>query len=208
MKITIITSCTGQKKYHPEDQLQRSDFEQLHQPEVFRQLEARLKDYQTPAQDLYTGQQHLRLMEGWRHLDTPDQANLNLWIVSAGYGCIRDDRKIVPYELTFQGMKAKDLQKWSKHLSIPTDFRKIIAEPAELILVLLGEPYLRALALDDDVLQHLPANADVARDAAHLQLFAESYCISLEEEVTLPYFDGDQPKEMRCRLRGRRDTHF
>ena len=156
MKITIITSCTGQKKYHPEDQLQRSDFEQLHQPEVFRQLEARLKDYQTPAQDLYAGQQHLRLMEGWRHLDTQDQANLNLWIVSAGYGCIRDDRKIVPYELTFQGMKAKDLQKWSEHLSIPTDFRKIIAEPAELILVLLGEPYLRALALDDDVLFHSP----------------------------------------------------
>ena len=72
MKITIITSCTGQKKYHPEDQLQRSDFEQLHQPEVFRQLEARLKDYQTPARDLYAGQQHLRLMEGWRHLDTQD----------------------------------------------------------------------------------------------------------------------------------------
>ena len=62
--------------------------------------------------------------------------------------------------------------------------------------------------VSDAVLQHLPANADVARDAAHLQLFAESYCISLEEEVTLPYFDGDQPKEMRCRLRGRRDTHF
>lgn len=121
-------------------------------------------------------------MEGWRHLDTQDQANLNLWIVSAGYGCIRGDRKIVPYELTFQGMKAKDLQKWSEHLSIPTDFRKIIAEPVELILVLLGEPYLRALALDDDVLFHSPTlfllvkvAKKLSKEADDIKLF---YCLT------------------------------
>jgi hypothetical protein len=60
--------------------------------------------------------------------------------------------------------------------------------------------------VSDAVLQHLPADADVARNAAHLQLFAENYCTSIEAEITLPYFDGDQVKEMRCRLRGRRDA--
>lgn len=60
--------------------------------------------------------------------------------------------------------------------------------------------------VSDAVLQHLPADADVARDAAHLQLFAENYCTSIEAEITLPYFDGDQVKEMQCRLRGRRDA--
>ena len=60
--------------------------------------------------------------------------------------------------------------------------------------------------VSDAVLQHLPSDADVARDAAHLQLFAENYCTSIGEEITLPYFDGEQVKEMRCRLRGRRDA--
>jgi len=60
--------------------------------------------------------------------------------------------------------------------------------------------------VSDAILQHLPADADVARDAAHLQLFAENYCTSIEEEIVLPYFDGEHSKEMRCRLRGRRDA--
>lgn len=62
--------------------------------------------------------------------------------------------------------------------------------------------------VSDAVLQHLPADADVARDAAHLQLFAENYCTSIESDINLPYFDADQPKEMQCRLRGRRNAPF
>ncbi len=60
--------------------------------------------------------------------------------------------------------------------------------------------------VSDAVLQHLPADADVARDAAHLQLFAENYCTSTREEVALPYFEVGRIKEMACRLRGRRNV--
>jgi hypothetical protein len=60
--------------------------------------------------------------------------------------------------------------------------------------------------VSDAILQHLPADAAVARDAAHLQLFAENYCTSMAEEIVLPYCDGAHSKEMRCRLRGRRDA--
>jgi hypothetical protein len=59
--------------------------------------------------------------------------------------------------------------------------------------------------VSDAVLQHLPADADVARDAAHLQLFAENYCTSVMEEVTLPYLESEKIREMTCRLRGMRD---
>ncbi len=60
--------------------------------------------------------------------------------------------------------------------------------------------------VSDALLQHLPANADVARDASHLQLFAENYCTSIDEKIELRYFDGDRLTAMRCRMRGKQDT--
>jgi len=60
--------------------------------------------------------------------------------------------------------------------------------------------------VSDAILQHLPTDADVARDAAHIQLFAENYCTTIDEEITLPYFERGNLISMRCRLRGRRDT--
>ena len=60
--------------------------------------------------------------------------------------------------------------------------------------------------VSDAILQHLPADADVARDAAHLQLFAENYCTTIDEEIELPYFDGGRLTTMCCRLRGKQDA--
>jgi hypothetical protein len=60
--------------------------------------------------------------------------------------------------------------------------------------------------VSEAILQHLPADADVARDAAHLQLFAENYCTTINEEITLPFFERGTLSSIRCRLRGRRDV--
>jgi len=53
------------------------------------------------------------------------------------------------------------------------------------------------------VLTHLPSDADVARDAAHLQLFAEDFCCSFDEDVLLPFRDQGTTREVACRMRGR-----
>lgn len=52
------------------------------------------------------------------------------------------------------------------------------------------------------ILEHLPADAQAARDAAHLQLFVENYCSELDEPVTLPYLDDGEVRTMNCRLKG------
>ena len=57
--------------------------------------------------------------------------------------------------------------------------------------------------VSEAILQHLPSDADVARDAAHLQLFVEEYCASMREEIVLPYVDGTTLMPMTCTLRGR-----
>jgi hypothetical protein len=55
------------------------------------------------------------------------------------------------------------------------------------------------LLISDAVLQHLPSEADAARDAAHLQLFVEEYCDRVEPLV-LPWRDAGRSAAMPCRL--------
>lgn len=59
------------------------------------------------------------------------------------------------------------------------------------------------MLVSDTLLQYLPSDPDVARDAAHLQLFAEQYCCSVYDSIELPFFERGHLSKMRCKLRGR-----
>jgi hypothetical protein len=152
VKIQVITSCTGEKLHSPENQLTQDDFRRLQEPDAFAERERELAELNTNAEDLYTGQQHLRLMDGVRGVRESFGAdNVELFILSAGYGLIGSGRGIVPYECTFQGMKKGELRDWAEHLKVGDEARRVFRTPADFTLVLLGDPYLRALALDDEV---------------------------------------------------------
>ena len=157
MKIRIMTSCTGDKKHSPANQLTQADFQLLPQTEVFASREAELNTYRTPAEDLYTGQQHIRLMRGVQLLrQNLGPEKVDLWILSAGYGIIPGSRSIVPYECTFQGMKSSDIKLWGAHLHTPEDARLFFSQSADLTLVFLGDSYLQALQLDEQVVFGAP----------------------------------------------------
>lgn len=148
MKIRILTSCTGEKKHTPANQLTLADFR--HGREHVRAREAELKDLLTPAGAIYTGEQHVRLMRG---VDAARAAGVQceVCILSAGYGFIPEDRLVAPYECTFATMKAKELREWAAVLQAPEGFRAAVAEPYDLGLILLGDKYLRACALSADL---------------------------------------------------------
>lgn len=57
--------------------------------------------------------------------------------------------------------------------------------------------------ISDSLLQYLPSDPDVARDAAHLQLFAEQYCSTVYDTIELPFFERGEQFSMECKLRGR-----
>jgi len=152
MKISILTSCTGAKKYSPDGQLTQDDFLSVHDQESFEKIEEKLIDYKTSAEDIYTGQQHVRLMEAVKLLrEKFGGDSVDLHILSAGYGIIPGKREVVPYECTFQGMKASEIDEWGAHLNVPEDARKFLSTKADLTLVLLGDSYLRSLSLDDSI---------------------------------------------------------
>ncbi len=154
MKILIISSCTGEKAVDHPAALTMEDFRQG--PEHIAAREQQLSDVLMPAQDLYTGQQHVRLMRGVRSILGANPTNgsgpsVELHILSAGYGLVPAYRSLAPYEATFNGMKAKELRSWADTLRIPQAIREVLAQPFDLCLLLLGDGYLKACALDDDV---------------------------------------------------------
>lgn len=144
MRILIVTSCTGQKAVEHPQGLTGDDIAQG--PAHVQAREAALADCLTPARDLYSGQQHVRLMRG---IDAvAGRLETRLQVVSAGYGLIPGERKIAPYECTFGGRGKADLRAWADRLGIPAAFRAMMAEPYDLCLWLLGDDYLAACGID------------------------------------------------------------
>lgn len=154
MRILIITSCTGEKSVSSKRALTLQDFSQGRQHVARREKE--LKDLLCPAESLYTGQQHVRLMRGVQafresRLSSNGDDVLDLQILSAGYGIVSGETRLAPYEATFQGMPKGELREWARELGVPAAFRKTVAAPYDLGLILLGDDYLSTCELDGSV---------------------------------------------------------
>lgn len=148
MKITIITSCTGDKSVQHERQITLEDFKQGEHH--VRAREQELASVLVPAEDLYSGMQHVRLMRG---VTAARKAGIDveLKILSAGYGLVDAKRMLVPYEATFSTMKKKELREWADVLQIPQSIRESLKQSSDLTLILLGDEYLEACAFDNGV---------------------------------------------------------
>ena len=151
MRVVVITSCTGEKAVTHERALTLEDFKGGE--EAVRAREVDLAALVTPAEAIYTGQQHVRLMRGVRAVREEKNGgiDIDLHVLSAGYGLIPADRRVAPYECTFQGMKKNELRTWADQLNVPGDVRQLLAQPHDLALILLGDPYLEACQIDDTV---------------------------------------------------------
>jgi hypothetical protein len=149
MRILTITSCTGEKVSSPANQLTLDDFVQggAH----LKKREKELKEFALSAGEIYTGQQHVRLMRGIDAVKEVTNLKIDLHILSAGYGMIPADQVVVPYECTFATMKTKELRQWADKLHVPQGFRETVGEKYDFGLVLLGDNYLDACALDAKV---------------------------------------------------------
>ncbi len=144
MNILIITSCTGEKLYSPENQLIQADFENA---ETLSLREAELAAYKTTAGKIYTGMQHQRLMEGIEILrEKFGHDVVDLYIVSAGYGLISENKEVVPYEVTFNTMNRREITEWSHKLGIHKALDALV-QKYDLVLFLLGDKYLKAVEL-------------------------------------------------------------
>lgn len=143
-RILVVTSCTGEKRFKPTNQLTLEDFKD---PARFEFCIKAIAEFACPAGKMYTGLQHLRAMEGVSLLrECFGKEAVDMVILSAGYGLISEDQIILPYEVTFNTMKKYEVDEWAKFLQVHDAFEKTIAE-YDLVFMLLGNNYLRSLHL-------------------------------------------------------------
>lgn len=143
MQILVLTSCTREKKHKPSNQLKYEDFASA---DRLRKRTAELKHFEAPAAEMYTGRQHRPLMEGLKQLREIHGPNVvDLYIISAGYGLLNENKVIVPYDVTF-GKRKKEISELSESLQIHEQVENLVVD-YDLVFFLLGEKYVRALKL-------------------------------------------------------------
>lgn len=101
------------------------------------------------AEDLYKGQQHVRLMRGVRAYRTAGQpaGRLRFRILSALHGLVPPSRSIEPYDHSFSGLAAPAIHQEAHEKNIPGDVGLLLSKAFELGVLLLADPYLRACGL-------------------------------------------------------------
>ncbi|KUG17987.1 hypothetical protein ASZ90_012301 [hydrocarbon metagenome] len=140
---------------------------------------------------------------------TPHRAQMstirNLLISAAGMPL--DPSPFVDTVDRFQGLEREMII--ASYVVADRDFvaaeEEFILEPRRFNVSLTRSRRKFIMFISDAILQHLPFDEDVARKAAHLQLFAEQYCDSVNEHIDLPYLDVEQANYMECFFRGRKN---
>lgn len=129
-----------EKLHKPENQLYKIDFEN---EERLGQRELELKSFLTEASEMYTGSQHIALMDGIKgYRKTGGLIDLN--ILSAGYGLISENQTIAPYEVTFNTMDSTTIRNWSAKQKITETLKERI-KGYDLVFFLLGDKYLQSI---------------------------------------------------------------
>ena len=113
MRIHVLSSCTSEKSVSCQHPLTLDDLQRgVSTSPLVAQSSPRSP---RPARDLYRGQQHVRLMRGVATLEEradagEDVPTVEVSIASAGFGLVRADEVIPPYDVTFAGMAKGDLR--------------------------------------------------------------------------------------------------
>jgi len=144
LNILVVSSCTSKKAVNSKYKLLKEDFLDS---VVLEKREKELSKKSLPAIEMYKGMQHIQLVKGLSSLRAKyGNCIVDLKIISAGYGLIDEAKKIVPYEVTFNSMKSKEIDEWSSFLNIKRNL-EIVIKDYDLIIFLLGDRYLRSLQL-------------------------------------------------------------
>jgi arabinogalactan endo-1,4-beta-galactosidase len=160
-KILIISSCSSKKLYNPDNKLVAKD---KLDDAFFSQRVDSLDAYKVPAYNMYIGRQYGPYANGElgplkkavESLRKKYGKNVvDLFIVSAGYGLISEDKEIVPYDISFNDIrkatdKKHNVDSWSDFLKIHCSIVSLVKN-YDIIFVLLADKYTDAIQLPIDI---------------------------------------------------------
>ena len=145
IRILVITACTADKKFDKlklPNQLKPADFRT---PGLLRRKSEKLEKFKTRAAEMYTGDGHQHLMSGVKKLrDTFGQdINVDVRIISPGYGLLNEKTHIVPYDYDFSKLSIVQIKQLSTKLKIHSKIECSLSR-CNLAFFLLSEPYIIA----------------------------------------------------------------
>ena len=145
MRVFILTSCVGKKKYSEEDIKSILEKYSLPMPTCDLENEEKykevLKDFVLPAFQMYQGS--FRYIRGLVNKYRERGDHVELCIISARYGLINEETPIVPYECTFQGLGKKKIREREDKLGIYEDLLEFLGKSEfDQSVVILGKDYL------------------------------------------------------------------
>ena len=102
----------------------------------------------TKVRDLYTGNQSRELVKGVDLLQTIENTEVKFYIISAGFGLVKETDILPPYDCSFSGMRKSQIKERAILLKISTDFEDLMASGFDLVYLALGKNYFQALGED------------------------------------------------------------
>jgi len=148
MRTLVITPCSAKKRSQVPEPALADD---LADAERREEAHARLAGHALPATEMYIGTHHRLVMDGvqavWQQWG---RHTLDLAILSGGYGILRADEVIVPYDVSLDQFAGEALADWGEKLQIPARTAALAAQ-YDLVFLLLDGSYLAVLDLPLDV---------------------------------------------------------
>jgi len=145
MKILIIGSCTKKKRYKHEKQPTCID---LKSKKVKNYYIKKYPQFSCKANLMYNGKQHESIECAITQLK--NIADVDYYIVSAGYGIIKNSEEISAYDCSFSSKNKQEIFLRANQLEISQDYKKLIVKNYDFIYIALGKDYLETLQQWDD----------------------------------------------------------
>jgi len=102
---------------------------------------------------MYTGPQNTELVGAVDLLRRITSVEVQLVIISAGFGVLQEQDLVPPYDCSFTNMKIAEIRKQSRRLKLKSSFEQMTNKGFDLIYLALGKRYLATLG--EEVLSKL-----------------------------------------------------
>ena len=144
--ILVINSCGKKKSIKHEEQPTCKDLETKDQRE---RVKEKFSSLLTEAGELYTGGQAVAIKKAVNVLSS--KAEVDYYIISAGFGLVSENELLPPYECSFSGLSKKAIKERAEKLAIPESIRYLSKKTYDLVYLSLGEDYLVSLGNLKDI---------------------------------------------------------
>jgi hypothetical protein len=140
--LLVITNCSALKRGKP---VRVPTFDQLRDHATFRRIQTELSDMAMPARDQYIGRHHRGVLEAVDRLRTAaPEVNVEVQIVSGGFGLIGEYEMIIPYDAGLSNLRLRERKHRVQELAIHAAIVSRLSQ-SEAAVFVMSEAYLAAL---------------------------------------------------------------